>query len=453
MSVDKTLTIPNKLSLIREELQKKQLSIVILDDDPTGTQTMNNVPVVTTWAENILEKELLKSPVFFILTNSRSLTTEKANELSLQIGESLQRLATKHNKKLLVISRGDSTLRGHYPNEVDALAKGLGIPAAKHLLIPAFFEGGRYTYNDIHYVKERNSFIPVAETPFAKDNTFGYVSSDLKDWIVEKSNGNIKVENIASVSIELIKDKGVEGVASIIRSAASYIIVNATKAQHLQTVALACLQYDVPLLYRTAASFVNAISGTAVKNCLTKDELFKNRKKGPALVVIGSYVPKTTRQLVYLQENFEACFLEFEVSKIDNPDLFSEEIHKIKKEVNTAIQKGKDVVLYTSRKVISGETKTASLEIINRISEALIKIVRDIQSRPGYIIAKGGITSSDIAVKALSAEKANVMGQVIKGVPVWQLGDNSKYPKLPYIVFPGNVGNDAAIYDVLKLLQ
>jgi len=180
----KSITEGNNLKGYQKEIQDflthTQKTIVILDDDPTGTQTVKNLPVVTQWTETVIEKELLKSPIFFILTNSRSLQSTAAADLALLLGERLQKLASKHKKQLLVISRGDSTLRGHYPGEVAALTKGLGQPSAKHVLIPAFFEGGRYTYEDVHYVKEIKGFVPAGETSFAKDSTFGYTQSNLK---------------------------------------------------------------------------------------------------------------------------------------------------------------------------------------------------------------------------------------------------------------------------------
>ena len=68
--------------------------------------------------------------------------------------------------------------------------------------------------------------------------------------------------------------------------------------------------------------------------------------------------------------------------------------------------------------------------------------------KPAYIIAKGGITSSDVGTKALKVKKALVMGQIQKGIPVWLTGEESKFPGMPYIIFPGNVGDK----DTLRLI-
>ncbi|WP_289060390.1 four-carbon acid sugar kinase family protein [uncultured Zobellia sp.] len=453
-SIEEGVTLLGHEKDIRSELAQNPKSIVVLDDDPTGTQTVYDVPVITEWTEEILENELLKSPVFFILTNSRSLQVDKADALGELIGSRLQKLAKKHQKKLLIISRSDSTLRGHYPNEVDALVKGMGLSKIKHILAPAFFEGGRYTYDDVHYVKEGNEFVPAAKTPFAADNTFGYSASNLKDWIVEKSEGRVNKSQIASVSVQTLRNATSEEIKSIIEQPkTTHIIANATCYADLQVLALAILKSKDALVFRTAASFVNAISGIALKPCLTKNEILKNTSSNGALVVIGSYVPKTTAQLAYLKERSNAFFLELDVTHISNIEDFCNELVQLVQKANDYLKTGEDVVVFTSRKVIKGATKKESLEIVNRVSNALISFVKKVRVRPKYILAKGGITSSDVATKGLNVRRANVMGQVLKGVPVWQLGNEAKFPDMPYIVFPGNVGDETALHELISLLK
>ena len=247
---------------IREVLKKHPKTIIVLDDDPTGTQTMFDVPVITDWSEDTIESEFKNNtPLFFILTNSRSLQVEAAILLAKTIGENLQKIAKKYSKEIIVVSRGDSTLRGHYPFEVDALGEGLGVTKSNHLIVPAFFEGGRYTFKDVHYVKEGEAYIPAAETPFAKDNTFGYKASNLKNWVEEKTNGEVKAKNVESLSIEVLRS-GLENVQMLLdTSTKNHFIINATTYADLQIAALACLKSEKQFLLRTSASFVNAISG------------------------------------------------------------------------------------------------------------------------------------------------------------------------------------------------
>ncbi|PWG05924.1 four-carbon acid sugar kinase family protein [Polaribacter aquimarinus] len=442
------------LEEIRKEIIATPKSIVILDDDPTGTQTVYNVPVVTSWKSSVLETEIINSPVFFILTNSRSLQVKEANDLAESLGSKLNKLSKKHNKQLIVLSRGDSTLRGHYPNEVDALAKGLNIPKAKHILAPAFFEGGRFTYDDIHYVKEGDDFIPAHKTPFANDNTFGYRNSNLKDWIVEKYEGNLNEDAIESLSLEELRTQSIkEIIKKIASSKKSHIVVNATSYFDLEAVALAILKSKEPFLLRTSASFVNAITGIAAKDCLLKEEILTDHKTGGSLIVIGSYVPKTTAQLKVLKQNSDAVFLELDVSNVKNDVLFQNDINELSKKVNQSLKENKDVVFHTSRTIIKGATKAESLAIVNKVSNGVISIIKNLNTKPKYIVAKGGITSSDVATKGLNVQRAFVPGQALKGVPVWKLGNETKFPGMPYIIFPGNVGDNQALYQLTKLLK
>lgn len=84
------------------------------------------------------------------------------------------------------------------------------------------------------------------------------------------------------------------------------------------------------------------------------------------------------------------------------------------------------------------------------ISTALTQIVSNLTIRPHFLIAKGGITSSDIATHSLGIRKAEILGQAAKGVPVWKSGPESKFPGMPYIVFPGNVGETDTLTNVVK---
>lgn len=438
---------------IRTELLQNPRTIVILDDDPTGTQTVHNVPVITQWSEEVIEKEMLISPVFFILTNSRALQAGDADTLGTLLGKRLKKAATNHNKKLLVISRSDSTLRGHYPNEVKALAEGLGWKNVKELLIPAFFEGGRYTFNDIHYVKKGEEFIPAGETPFAKDNTFGYDSSDLKQWVEEKTQGAIKAPAVQSLDLDLIRNHPIEEVCDILNGNNLHFIVNATNYNDLGAIALASLRSKGPFIFRTAASFINAISNIELRPLLQIEELLMDNESNGGLVVVGSYVPKTTAQLAHLRKHSDAVFMEFDVAKMIKSGSVEKEIGQITNQIDDEIGQQKTVVLYTAREVIKGDTREESLKIVNQVSQNLIAIVKNLKNSPKYILAKGGITSSDIAVKGLKVTRADIKGQVINGVPVWRLGQDAKFPELPYIVFPGNVGENESLYNVIQKLS
>nr|WP_297919362.1 four-carbon acid sugar kinase family protein [uncultured Allomuricauda sp.] len=437
---------------IREYLKNYSRSIVILDDDPTGTQTVQNIPVLTNWSKQLLENELLQSPVFFVLTNSRALQKEEAEDLAMTIGSRLKTLAIKHGKKLVVVSRSDSTLRGHYPYEVEVLGKALGLNKAKHALIPAFFEGGRYTFKDVHYVQQKSNFIPAAQTPFAKDSTFGYSHSNLRDYVLEKYAGKLEPDNITSVTINTLRSGSISNQLNEMIERHHCLIVNATSYVDLEAFALAALKSHKNLLYRTAASFINAITGSRPAPLLEKKD-FESSKKVGALVVIGSYVPKTTAQLNFLKEQYYAAYLEFDVDTVFGASKLQQIVGKTAKTIDEFLRNGRNVVLYTSRKLKKGSTTEESLAIVNIVSDAVTSLIKSIVVQPRFILAKGGITSSHIAVKALNIQRAKVLGQLIKGVPVWQADGHSKFPAIPYVIFPGNVGGDKDLFKALKKLE
>ncbi|MGM0622318.1 MAG: four-carbon acid sugar kinase family protein, partial [Bacteroidota bacterium] len=436
----------NLKEINRKEFLERNFSIIVLDDDPTGTQTIFDVPVLTSWNEpEILDELQNATPLFFILTNSRSLISAEADKLAFEIGQNIQAASQKTGRKTIVISRGDSTLRGHYPNEVDALGVGLGVPNASHILIPAFFEGGRHTVNDIHYVREGDELIPAGETPFAQDSTFGYRSSDLKNYVEEKTKGRLQSDEVISVSLDDIRKGGPEKIAEILNALREnqVCIVNAFSQSDLDVFTAGFYQSDKitePVLFRSAASIIPGLAGLPVKPPLQKNDFDLSGKGG--IVAVGSYVPKTTKQLEYLQKNFQVEYIEIQAKKLLHKNGFHQEIKRVAEKINANLEKDQVVVVYTSRKLIKGKDADESLQIVNKISAGMVEVMRGIKIRPKFFIAKGGITSSDIVTKSFGVKKAKVLGQVIPGVPAWQLNDCKQFPGLVYMPFPGNLGGD-----------
>ena len=169
------------LPVIQHEIAQRPVSIVVLDDDPTGTQTVYDIPVLTNWKLRTIVDEFERgTALFYLLTNSRSLATTQAVGLALEVGANILEASRHTGRAFEVISRSDSTLRGHFPAEVDALAEALEMEQAVWVIAPFFQEGGRYTINDVHYVRESQQLIPAADTAFARDVVFGYRNSDLK---------------------------------------------------------------------------------------------------------------------------------------------------------------------------------------------------------------------------------------------------------------------------------
>ncbi|REE01188.1 four-carbon acid sugar kinase family protein [Marinoscillum furvescens] len=426
---------------------------VMLDDDPTGTQTAYDVPVITRWDVQSLTEVLTGGcSHFFILTNSRSLSEPEAIALGREIGGNLKLAGERANKKIHAISRGDSTLRGHYPAEVDAFYEGFGLQPDLNVLIPAFFEGGRYTIEDVHYLEDGGSLLPVGESPFAQDKSFGYQSSNLKDWVEEKSGGRIAREDVVSVPIGLLEHQQGDQLEHLLQSVSPHqvLIVNATNYQQLDFFTYCLIKSRRSVNVRSAASFVASLLGVPPKPLLAREELVNPEGCG-GLIVAGSYVPKTTAQLAYLQKHGSATQLMVNVQQVLQDD--GSYLKHIQSQVSKHLAADEDVVLYTSRELLSAETAKQNLQIGQRISEFLVAVVSDVSRLPRFIIAKGGITSSDVATKALGIKEAKVLGQLLPGVPVWQMSAKSRFPGMAYVVFPGNVGGEQALYEAYSKLK
>ncbi|OMP07890.1 Ketose-bisphosphate aldolase, class-II [Corchorus olitorius] len=440
--------------------QKNSKTLVVLDDDPTGTQTVHDVEVLTEWSVESLIEHFRKKPIcFFILTNSRSLSSEKATALIKDICSNLHTAAKSiENIDYTVVLRGDSTLRGHFPEEPDAAVSVLGQVDA-WILCPFFLQGGRYTIEDVHYVADSDRLVPAGDTEFAKDAAFGYRSSNLREWVEEKTAGRIPASSVVSISIQLLRKGGPDAVCELLCSLekGSTCIVNAASERDMAVFAAGMIQAELKgksFLCRTAASFVSARIGIIPKARILPKDLGINKERSGGLIVVGSYVPKTTKQVEELQLQYGHMLKSIEVSvhevAMKSAEEREGEINRTAEMASVFLAARKDTLIMSSRQLITGKTASESLEINFKVSSALVEVVRRITTRPRYILAKGGITSSDLATKALEAKRAKVVGQALAGIPLWELGSESRHPGVPYIVFPGNVGDSKALAEVVR---
>jgi uncharacterized protein YgbK (DUF1537 family) len=443
---------------IKKQVKAGGRKVVVLDDDPTGTQTIHSLPVLTEWSVQTLRTELENDlPAFYILTNSRSFTLSIAQKINAQIGHNLFEAAQQTGREFVVVSRSDSTLRGHFPGEVEVLANALAQSYDGWIINPFFLEGGRYTINDVHYVDEEGVLVPAGQTEFARDRAFGYSASNLRHWVEEKTAGKIAAKDVATVSIEDLRREGPESVTTFLMtlSGGQACVINAAGYRDLEVFVYGLLAAEArgkKFLFRTAASFVQVRAGLSPRPLLTQSDL-KLTQAGGGLIVVGSYVPRSTDQVNSLLSNTDILHTEINVEALLNDQFRDDEINRVVKEVDQALHKGNDIVIFTSRQLMTGKDAKTSLEIGQKVSQGLVSIVKRIKTAPRYILAKGGITSSDIATQALSVKKALVRGQILPGVPVWQLGAESRFPVLAYIVFPGNVGDENALVNVMHQLK
>lgn len=427
--------------------------IIILDDDPTGSQCVSQVPVLNDWSKASINAELEKgTSVFFIITNSRALSRVEAQQLNEEIGRTI--LSLIHD--FYIISRGDSTLRGHFFYEVVSLAKGLQWDKGDFLtvFIPAFIEGNRLTKDDIHYLVDRENWIPISHTPYAQDKTFGYQHSNLTEFIIEKTNNVIKKDEIQSISIANLDKSDTLFLLEKIQNAKKYLIVNALTYEHIDRFASVVKNSGRRIIFRTSASFAAGFGDVKSNKLLSKYEIYQNKPiENGGLVVVGSHVPNTTAQLNQLKQSGIKA-IELEVKKlVDNQSHVEDYLKSLAHEIDGHIADNNDVVLYTSRELVTAQNDTESLKLSVNVSINLVSIIKKLSIQPRFFISKGGITSSDIATFGLGIKRAIVLGQVEKGISVWQTDGTSKFPFMPYIVFPGNVGTPDTLKHVYEKIR
>ncbi len=442
---------------IRGQVEASGRTIVVLDDDPTGTQTVHDVPVLTGWGVDVLTAELAAKPAcFYILTNSRALPGPEAGSLGRTIGGNLAGASAQTGRAVVVVSRSDSTLRGHYPAETDALAEGLGQSFDGQLIVPFFLEGGRYTIDNIHWVAEGDTLVPASQTPYAADKAFGYANSDLRAWVEEKTGGRFAAADVAAVTLDDLRVGGAEAVKARLLdvSGGQVCVVNCASYRDMEVFVLGLLAAEAAgkrFLYRTAASFVQVRAGLHPRGLLTARDL-ELPAHGGGLFVVGSYVPKTTAQLSALLAVPGIVPVEIDVAALLD-ERREETLAGAIRATDAALAADRTVAVFTSRQLVTVDDPTGSLSIGRQVSDGLITIVQGIRNRPRYLVAKGGITSSDTATAGLGVVRATVAGQILPGIPVWRTGAESRHPGLAYIVFPGNVGGDDALVEVERRLR
>jgi uncharacterized protein YgbK (DUF1537 family) len=470
------MSMADRFAQIRTAVTASRRVVVALDDDPTGVQTVYDTPVLTVWDAETLAAELrtpsddgvVPPPLVFILTNSRALPASEAIGVNREIVRNLRWAVADVNAArspdepidVVVASRSDSTLRGHFPAEPDAIADELGgIDGV--LIVPAFFEGGRVTIDDVHYLRDGDVLVPVAETEFSRDATFGYRHSNLREWVEEKTGGRVHAVDVASLSLTSIREGGPEAVRERLLALrhGQPAIVNAESYDDLATVVSGVLAAEAVgrrFVYRTAASFVRARVGLGDRPLLSRADLLGGQAPPclAGLVVVGSHVRRSGEQLAALLELPDVVGIELSVPEVLASETSREAaVARTREAAGAALRAGLTPVIYTSRTVTQVGSGEGQLAVSQAVSAALVAVVQGLEERPGYIVGKGGITASDLGTHGLGARRALVLGQIRPGVPVWRLGPETRYPGLPYVVFPGNVGTSETLAEIVAELR
>ncbi len=449
---------------LQKEIAANQKKFVVLDDDPTGVQTVHDVSVYTHWdLEDLKDGMEEEQKLFYILTNSRGFTEEQTIQAHKEIATATHEAAKQTGKEYLFVSRSDSTLRGHFPLETEILseayAKNTGTSIDGEILCPFFKEGGRFTLNNIHYVKYGDELVPANETEFAKDPTFGYSSLTMPEYIEEKTHGKYRAEDVTCISLEDIHNMDYDAIERQLLAVSDFnkVVVNAVDYPDLKVFCVAlyrAMAKGKNFAFRTAASLVQVMGGISKEPLLTREKMVTLESNNGGVIVVGSHTDKTTRQLACLQEMDDIEFVELDATLVRDEEAFAKEVQCCLAKEEACIRAGKTVCCYTTRGLITADTgdKEDELRLSVRISDAVQSLVGRLTVTPSFVIAKGGITSSDVGTKALAVRKANVLGQIQPGIPVWQTGSESRFPKTPYVIFPGNVGEDETLRVAVEVL-
>ena len=449
---------------LAREAAANQRKIVVLDDDPTGVQTVHDINVYTDWSvESIRQGFAETNRLFFILTNSRGFTEAETTKAHKEIAANIDQVSKETGIDYLVISRSDSTLRGHYPLETELLRRGYEernpVRVDGEILCPYFREGGRFTLGNVHYVRYGAELVPAGQTEFARDETFGYTSSNLGEYIEEKTGGAYRKGDVTYISLDELRSCDYDGIEKKIEAVHDFrkIVVNATDDYDVKVFAIALYRAMAKgrhFICRCAAALVKAIGNISDRPLLTRKEMVTLRNGNGGIIVVGSHTKKTTAQLEELKKVPGIRFIEMNSDLVLVPGALEEETRRIVAEEEKQIAEGVTVCVSTKRALlkVADDTPEAALIRSVAISDAVQKCVGLLQVTPAFVIAKGGITSSDVGTKALRVRRARVLGQIEPGVPVWQTGEESTFPGTPYVIFPGNVGEVNTLRDAVEVL-
>jgi uncharacterized protein YgbK (DUF1537 family) len=424
--------------------------IIVLDDDPTGSQTVHSCLLLTRWDVATLKQGLQDAaPLFFVLTNTRgmsaALAADLTREVCVNLRQALDELAAAGIMiNPLLVSRSDSTLRGHYPVETDIIAQELG-PFDAHFMVPAFFEGGRITIDSIHYLMVDGKPVPVHETEFARDSVFGYSHSYLPDYVEEKTGGRIRASQVERFVLQDVRGDALPRLLSLTGNRCC-VVDGETQADlnHFCSQLMQAAAQGKRFLFRSAASLLTALARLPPQPVAAKDMHAYVRGDRAGAVIVGSHVKKTTQQLNKLLQQDGITGIEIDVAELAaHRDQLLDSVIATARDAHA---RNITPVIYTSRTELQFDDQQSRLAFGEQVSAFLMDVVRNLPASIGFLISKGGITSNDVLSDGLALRTSRVVGQILAGCSVVRCpDDHPRYPGMPVVIFPGNVGDDQAL--------
>jgi uncharacterized protein YgbK (DUF1537 family) len=436
----------------------KRTQIIVFDDDPTGIQTVHGCLLVTEWDQATIRQAFADDAAFFfILTNTRAYRRGRAEQIIREAIANVLAVNRQFGYSLILISRSDSTLRSHFPAEINALAAAVEAESGKEVdgifVAPAFLEGGRKTVGDVHYLAEKQRQVPVSETEYAHDPVFPYRSSHLPTYIEEKTGGRVRAADVRSIPVEWLREPGGKKLASFLPTIRGrrHIVVNAESYEDLRAFSFAILESvrgGMVVLFQSAASLVKCLAG--LDDPPMQREHVGGERTG--VIVAGSYVQKTTIQLTQLLQQRFTMGIEIDpaLALVGDDALRRHCLARLRE----ALDERRIPVLYTTRRPMPFASPEKCLDAGERIGMYLASLVRGMPSTLGFFIAKGGVTSALILRHGFQVRAARVIGVLSACVPMISLPPGAGADAgMPYVIFPGNVGDENALVNAVTLLS
>src|SRR6056297_269716 len=431
--------------------------LVVFDDDPTGIQTVHGCKLLTSWDKDTVKEAFADGVDFFyILTNIRAYPPQQARRIFAEAARAVRTVAQETGCSVEVLARSDSTLRSHFPLEVELFTEIFQeySPADAVIFAPAFFESGRVTVEDVHYVIEGTHRIAADKTEFARDPDFSYSTAYLPAYIEEKmhkAHGD-DPSKVTSIPLDMIRNGGVEAVEEFLMQlhGARYVVVNSEAYTDLDIVTAAvrnAVGRGKRFLYHTSSSFVRSMMQQQPHRVD-----FSGATTGPGVIVAGSYVKKTERQINHLLDDPEVCGIPVPVEEIVHRP--QEQSRYTQQRIHRALSEKKSALLYLQRSQRPKESGQDTLQGTGqKITDFFCRCVGELEIEPAFVLAKGGITSHEVLKKGLKVASARVAGQVMPGVPAIQMEPGHPFAGMYYMIFPGNVGADESLAEVVALLS
>jgi uncharacterized protein YgbK (DUF1537 family) len=412
---------------------------VVLDDDPTGVQTLAGIRVLLAWDASRIRAALAGRRAVHLITNSRALSPTGAR--ALVAAAARDALAGAHDAD--VVLRGDSTLRGHLLEEYLGVRDGLALGEEPPLLlVPALPSAGRVTVGGVHLIERDGRRIPLHETEYARDGVFAYRNARLLSWAEERSGGLFRAADGRELSLEQLRAEGPAAVAEAIANLSAarkpaVLAPDAVTTADLHAIAHGyadAAAAGVLALVRCAPAFAGVLAGTTAPGLVDPP-----RASGGVLVVCGSYVPTTTRQLDRLVAAHQGALVEVDVVALASAEPEAE-IDRAATAAAARLEETGVAVVATPRE---RPPQTRSLDAGARIASSLARVAGAVEPRPAVVIAKGGVTSAVTLREGFGIDEAEVVGPVLPGVSHWRT------EALDYLVVPGNVGDDTLLADLV----